>query len=402
VVKKTTLALLLLGAMGCESCQAKEALRGALSGTPAERERVERPSDEETRAFFESLSSAARSGDAAAVNRHIDWQAVAARATRGLTVSEEALKGLIEGASTTAEQRGLSAQLAEMSQGAASLRRLGEQERDGETWYVARLTIEGGGFDHLGFLLETQNGRARAVDLWQLTVGESSSEVMRRMLLPTVVTGPENVVDRLTGKEREYVEHIGKIAEAQKLAAEGRGHDALHLLDGLPEGMQRERFVLLTRVGLAQFASQQEHLAEIEALAEAFPDDPTTQVHLIDGYMMQGRPDKSLEALDRIEGSVVRDPFLDVIRANLLGAMGRWSEAKIAAERAIAAEAELEDAYWPALVASVIVEQFDETTRLLKTMREKFGTEIDPEQLPIYAEYVKSPAYQEYKASLAE
>src|SRR5690606_23159570 len=125
--------------------------------------------------------------------------------------SEEAMKGLVEGASTTSEERGLSAQLAAMSQGAVALRPLGEQERDGETWQIARLTIEGGGFDHLGFLLETEGGRTRAVDLWQLTVGESSSEVMRRMLLPTVATDPKSLVDRLTGKEREYVEHLGKI-----------------------------------------------------------------------------------------------------------------------------------------------------------------------------------------------
>src|SRR5690606_24372100 len=169
-----------------------------------------------------------------------------------------------------------------------------------------------------------------------------------RMLLPTLANGAEKLLARLTGKERAYVENIEKIIEAQRLAAGGRGHDALHLLDQLPENLRKERFVMLQRVAMAQGAGREELLGEVEALAAAYPDDPTTQVHLIDGYVLKGEPERALEAVDRIEAGVLPDPYLDVIRANVLGATGEWGDARVAAKRAIEREPDLEAAHWPA------------------------------------------------------
>jgi pentatricopeptide repeat protein len=400
VVKRTLVALLVLGVMGCD-CNARDALRGAMRGQAAELAPVEPPSEDESRAFIESLVAASQGGDVDAVNAHIDWHAIATRATHGLTDSKEMIKDLVESASEAARERGVPAKLASLSKGQISLRHLGAQERDGETWQVVRMTMAEGGFDHLAFLLETKKERTRAVDLWQLTLGETSSALMRRMLLPSLSNDAKSVLGRLTGRERAYVDNIGKLVEAQKLASEGRGHDALHLLDGLPESLQKERFVMLMRVGLAQSASPQEHLREIEALVAEYPDDPTTHVHLIDGYVMQGNPEKALDAVDRVEASSLSDPFLDVIRANVLGTMNRWAEAKTVAERAIEREPTLEDAYWPVLVGSVIEKEYAETTRMLILMREKFGVEVEPERLPIYGEYVQSPEYQEYKSAIA-
>src|SRR5690606_10604947 len=123
---------------------------------------------------------------------------------------------------------------------------------------------------------------------------------------------------------------------------------------------------------------------------------------LIDGYVLKGEPERALEAVDRIEAGVLPDPYLDVIRANVLGATGEWGDARVAAKRAIEREPDLEAAHWPALVGSLAEKDFADTSRLLRTMHEKFGTEIDPASLPIYEEFVRSPEYRAYEASREE
>jgi hypothetical protein len=400
-VKKTLLVLLALSLVACD-CNPMDALRGTMGSPSEEQARVSPPSDAATQAFVESFVAAAASGDAGAVDDHFDWHAVARRAASGLNASKEFIDQMAESASEASKERGISSKLASVPRGEVRLRHLGAQERDGEVWQIFRLTMSEGGFEHLALLLEDKRKRARAVDLWQLTVGDTTSAIMRRMILPVMGDDLKRIVNRLTGHEQAFVEHMNTIIEAQRLNAEGRGHDALHLLDELPESLKKERFVMLQRVAMAQLASPNEHLIEIEALAEAFPDDPTTQVHLIDGYALQGKPRRSLDAIDRVEALTVTDPYLDVLRANILGALERWPEARVAAERAIEREPELEDAYWPALVATLMEKDFAETTRLLIVMREKLDVAIDPEQLPIYEDYLRSPEYDAFKRATAD
>jgi len=45
--------------------------------------------------------------------------------------------------------------------------------------------------------------------------------------------------------------------------------------------------------------------------------------------------------------------------------------------------------------------QFDQVTEALQTIESRFGYEIDPGQLaaqPMYAEYARSPSFQQWKA----
>jgi len=82
--------------------------------------------------------------------------------------------------------------------------------------------------------------------------------------------------------------------------------------------------------------------------------------------------------------------------------MTRWSEAREVAERAVSKEPDLEEAYWPILVASAMERDFENTTKTLLLMRERFDVKLDPREYPFYAEYLESPEYQRFLEATAE
>ena len=74
--------------------------------------------------------------------------------------------------------------------------------------------------------------------------------------------------------------------------------------------------------------------------------------------------------------------------------------ARSAAQQAIIKEPGLVDAYWLLVTISLRTHEFDETTRLLAEMRQKFALSYQLESAADYAEYVKSPEYERLKLIL--
>lgn len=383
-------ALVLLAgtAIGCKGGSKDEA-----------RAKVAAVAEREADAFFDSLLSAAQKGEVDAIDAHFDWDAMAKRASRGLPTKGETIRGIGEESRADSKAEGLSAMLAKRKDGKVSVRRLGTRVIDGETYQMVRILEEDGGFEHLGFLLDKKGNETRTVDLWRLMSGETWSEVLRRRLLSQL---PEESRTKLEGKDRLFADNVETLVAVESLASQGNGHDALHMLETLPEELQTERFLSMMRVGLAVLGGPAEHFAALEALAENHPDDPAAQFQLVDGYVLHGMPEKSLEALDRFEALAPADPFVDVIRANLFAVMTRWSEAREVAERAVSKEPDLEEAYWPILVASAMERDFENTTKTLLLMRERFDVKLDPREYPFYAEYLESPEYQRFLEATAE
>jgi hypothetical protein len=91
-----------------------------------------------------------------------------------------------------------------------------------------------------------------------------------------------------------------------------------------------------------------------------------------------------------------------VVRASLLLQAGRLGPAREAAQRALAREPDLVEAYGPLLVVSLREERFADTTKLMLETYEKFGLAYAFESEAHYAKYVASPEYQPVQKALAD
>ncbi len=394
-----TAMLACLPALGCDRA-VREIVRGTLI-EPLEKPELKPAKDAQIRAFVDTLMQHAEAGDAAAIAALIHWPTVIQRALAGLRVDPEYVAGLERGASEAAVQRGVPASLASVGQGKAELKYLGSETHHGETWQTFRLRPEDGGFEHLSFLVGLDpQGAARVMDIEMMTAGEPSSATMRRMMLPLVAHDKDSVLARLAGKEAAFVKSTKTMVEAQKAGAEGKAKQALAMFDKLPPDLRKEKWLMIQRVLLAAQVDDATYLKAIEALKEAHPNDPATAVHAIDGYLLAKRYDDALKAVETVERGSARDAYFDYLRGNILLNATRYPEARSAAQQAIIKEPGLVDAYWLLVTISLRTHEFDETTRLLAEMRQKFALSYQLESAADYAEYVKSPEYERLKLIL--
>jgi hypothetical protein len=388
------------GLGGCEKA-ARELVASALVD-PLAAPQLEAPQPAQVQAFVTALTAAAQKGDRTAITELVDWQTMVRRSLSGLRAGGELLPRLEERAAEAAHERGLAAQLATVGDRKAGLRYLGAEPRDGATWQTFRLTPEAGGFDHISFLLALDSlGAARIVDIYTMSAGEPSSAVLRRMLLPVLASDARSVFARLSGKDAAFTEHVHTLIAIQKAAAQQRAKEAFALFDKLPHALRSERWLMIQRVAVARQLDDATYLSAIEALHRAHPNDPATGVHLIDGYLLAHRHDAALLAVSAVEKGSIADAFFDVTRANILLDAQRLSEARVAAERAVAAEPSLLDGHWALVAVTLRQQAFADTTRALLAMHERFALSYALEGVPEYADYVASPEYPRLLAALA-
>ena len=104
---------------------------------------------------------------------------------------------------------------------------------------------------------------------------------------------------------------------------------------------------------------------------------------------------KARAGIDRLDRSLGGDPYLDILRASSFMAEGDKKSAKEYFRKAIAAEEYLVIAYFNLIAISLAEKNFDETSRLLTVIREKFPKQLpDVMRNPIYIPYVNSPQGQ--------
>lgn len=364
---------------------------------------VKAPNEQQEKAFIDRVMSSALRGDAASFNELIDWDALSRRAARNLHAPQGILDGVVKGARDACAGRGVCASLAAVGQGKAKLRHLGPLTIDHERWTTFRRMPTEGGFEHISFLLSVDaKGVAHAVDVLMLSLGETSSDTLRRALLPMLAIDQEHVVRRLQGTESAFAKHGAEIAKAQQLAAAGKPVEALAVLSSLPTTLRNDRFVMAQRITIAgRTGDQQAYLSAIDELAARHPRDPVTLLNLLDAYAMRGRFVDAITVVGQIEAILTPDPYLDVLRSNLLASANLPIDAAAAARRAIEHEPELIDAHWALVAATLKQPAYAETTRALLTLHRTFGVQPSLDGMPEYAGYVASPEYALLKAQLA-
>jgi predicted Zn-dependent protease len=102
--------------------------------------------------------------------------------------------------------------------------------------------------------------------------------------------------------------------------------------------------VLVAYVAASAYLGEAQYQSAIDALRRAYPNDASLDLMLLDGYFMKKRYDEALQAVDRIDRSLGGDPYLDVMRANMLLAKGDVDGAYRFATRAVEREPSLSEA----------------------------------------------------------
>jgi len=342
-------------------------------------------------AFARNIESSLSACETALFESSVDFEALLLRGTADLGIPDEVHADLVGGVA-----RGfvLGEEICKAVQRSGSYDLLKVRRVEGEPRALFRIVSDSGFNYHELLLATTADGEVAIIDLYVLSLGEWVSQTARRGFLPFLSQLETGSLDRMDAGENLFVENLSGILSMQQRYRQGDFEGALDVFDSMPEQLKKHRNILMTRFAIALEIGGEAYDAAMLDLKNNFPGDPGLDLVLVDYYFNEGRFDRALEIIDRIDRWAGGDPYLDFMRANVLYADGKPAAARTAARRAIEREPSMEDPYWTLVSISLDAGDFVETARLLGEIEGVLGVAIgDLSTIPEYARFVESEAY---------
>lgn len=358
------------------------------------------PSDDECRAFAEALLAALAGGDAGRRNVLFDSDACTTRALQQLPV-DDAMRGELKAVVATAIGEAQQSQHNLIAAGGrVALVKL--HQIDGRQRILLRELPVAGGIDYCDFLVEKQaDGQIKAIDVYDLSAGEYCSQAARRAVLAQRKQRDANLLSELDAADAALAASVDQVDRLRALVRQGRLTDALATEKQLPADVRALKPVMLLRAQAARERTE-DMTPAVEEFRVAFPGDAGIDLVAFDYYVRQGLLAEALACLGRIDDAVQGDNYLNIIRSSIHFSQGEWDAAARNAERAIAADPDLSDAYWCLLSAALKKKDHATTAHCLTELARLGEPSSDLTKIADYADFVQSPEYARWHAQQAK
>ena len=354
--------------------------------------------------FASAMEWAVYSGDVQAFDASIAWDRLLDQATQGLPGAESARDSFVtEFRQSLSHGSALARQVVGVVSQGGSYDLLRVQEVDGRSRPIFRLVAHDGSLNYHEMLLHRNSDGSLVVeDIYIFLSGETLSNTLRRVFVPTAYESAPAITSHLTPVELEFVQHWEVITKFTEFLGPGQFAQALEVYQGMPASLQQDRTIMLMYIQAAMRLDEDVYAAAMEEFRRIYPHDPCVDILSIDSYAAADRYDSAMGCIDRLDQAVAGDPYLNVLRANLLISQGDFETAQQLAQAALDEEPDMIDAYWAFVSISLAQQDFIGTTQLLNAIAENFEVTFDDiSMIPDYAEYVQSQPYQEFLQSRA-
>lgn len=359
------------------------------------------PAVDDTEQFIRELLLTVERQNARDFSQSIDWE----------SILDKSLKGMPEGESTASFRQGFldtidgpggfpaSIVSAVGNGGSLTLLKFSSDESGNKALF--RLILPNGGFNYVEMsLAKDKDDRIRVVDIYPYSAGENISVTLRRAYLP-FSANDANMPEDLDGNESLYIKHAGEYSRFADLVAAGEAEKAMEIYQKLPTELQDDKNGLLLRLRATQQLGDEQYGEALSAIRQLYPNDPSSDLLSIDSYLIAKNFEKAIECINRLDKRVDGDPYLDIQRSAIKVMQQDWPEAKRFARQALENPGTQLQAYWTLVTISLGEEDHAETLKLLMQMDGKFEMSwADLSDVAEYAEFIKSPQYEEWLAFL--
>ncbi|MBW2233284.1 MAG: hypothetical protein JRH17_23120 [Deltaproteobacteria bacterium] len=277
--------------------------------------------------------------------------------------------------------------------------------RSGGAHALVRLDMGERGLNYFELMLgRSPDGRVWIYDWYDYAQGSTYSESVRQ--LGALASGDPSIMASAGGVTGADVEGARMAAEFVARIHAGQLQDSLDTWHALPPEIAYAQPLLLQRIKVASMLEDEnEHRMALTDLARYHEGDARLALSLVDHYFYTGQNEKLFAALGAMNAYMgLRDTGMINLEGAYHELLGDHIEAEALAREAIDKEPGYEGAYWVLVQSLLGLEQYEQVTEALRTIETRFGYEIDPDQLalqPMYAEYARSEAYQQWKGSAA-
>lgn len=278
---------------------------------------------------------------------------------------------------------------------------------DGHREAVLRLRV-GEGVNYLSLIVARDPaGRARIVDWYNYLNGEAGHAAFRSLALAMAGDLRRPPIARLAARilrnparpdPEGSAELIKKMAELRSLLSAGKNREALAAWKRLPQAFRETRSGLMLRFRAAQGLGDDEYRRAMEDLKARFPNDPSLALSQVDAFFMRKDFEGALKAIDTIEDAIGGDPYLAVLRTQVLWNLGQADRAKAMLAQAMKNEPDLIDLWWAAVQLSLWRRDHGETARLLAEIESRFDVLMgDLRGNSVYSEFVTSSEFRAWQ-----
>jgi tetratricopeptide (TPR) repeat protein len=362
--------------------------------------------DKDYEDFGRKLEAAVAVGDKPVVDQLFRMTEIMVRVDRELNLNLSPIdrEGLRVSAERSGGRVGADAIAAVREGGGYSFLRV--HTADGQRLVLMRvITPDDGLTYHEITLARYPDGQVATYDLRDFVKGETLGYRFRRSTLGFVAEKDQAAFDRLSPNDQLHTKHSGTVLAMYEDTLAGRHKEALAKFRSLPGGVQRDHVVQLVAIQAARQLSDEEYLTELERFRRNHPGDAAAEIASLDYFMHKRQCDEALASIDKLDKRVGGDPYLSVIRSEALADAGRYPEARAKAEQAIKDAPKLPQAHWGRVNVAVKEKNHEDTLAWLTSYAEVSGAILAPaalEREPTFAEFVKSPQFQELKRWAAE
>ena len=344
-------------------------------------------------AYTTELENGINAGDPSMLDSRVDLERLIERSTRDTSTP----KGFADGFAKGVRRSGINLG-----------KQLVEAQDDESDFHLLRLRMDGGaphalyrvisqaGINYLDFeLARNAKGEVVIVDIYPHISGELFSQTLRRTFLQAAKEAGYDIVDKMMGKEQEFLKNIPKLQTMQRLAQEQKFAEVVKTFGELPASLRQNKSFLLIRLNASSHLDESEYQKAILEFEKAYPNDPSLDLISIDGHMMRKDYAAVMKTIDRLDARV-KDPYLQYLRGSVMLEKGDGKEARRLFQAAITAEPRLAMPYWVLIGLSLQDKKYKDTARHLAAIERDAKVEVgDLEALEQYAGFVKS---KEYKA----
>jgi hypothetical protein len=357
---------------------------------------------EEATKWAAELQRAVRVQDIDTFNRLVDWDAFVAKAT-ALPGNSPQLKefraNFARGlkSATVNPRSGFGRAVMGAVEVSGDYKALRIHNEGGQVRVLFRLVSSNGALNYHDWVLgRSANGKAVAVDCHVFLIGELYSQNLRRSFLPLAHKSGGASVEKLSGPEKDFVEHFREFAQMGQFVRERNWRQALNTYKELPASVQESKPAMTMRLLATQSVSDAEYLATIDDFRKRYPNDAMIDLISVDAYILRKAYDKALEAIDRVDKAIGRDPYLKVLRGNVLLREKKLDAARDMVQNAIVQDPNLLRGYYSLIDISLARHDYADTVKWLKKAESLGVTFGDLTAVPAFAEFVKSAEYKNW------
>jgi tetratricopeptide (TPR) repeat protein len=239
------------------------------------------------------------------------------------------------------------------------------------------------GVNYFDFELVKYKDEIKAADIYVFTLGQNISES-----LAEVIDIFEKHEKNKEGQEKyQYQKHLKEI---KALIRERQFQDAKKYFDKLPESFKKERLFMVMNITICSELDDDLYKAALVQLESKFSNDPSTQLFLIDSYILDKDFDHALEAIDVLDNAVKTDPLLNFLRGNIYAQKEDYSKAIFCYEQLKKDKPEFDDGIIELMNAYFTTGEVEKGKELVSEYQE--NKSLDQEKLGtikmLYPQYV--------------